>query len=186
MRADGALQAAMPLYLKDHSYGEYVFDWAWAEAYHRHGLDYYPKLVCAVPFTPVAGARILAADPRDGKRLVAVALKLAQELAVSSLHCLFPTRAEAEQMGAQGMMLRRTVQFHWANRDYGSFDDFLAGMSHDKRKKIRQDRRKLAAQGVAFERKPGSALTASDWAFFCRCYEATYRGLLERMGRVVA
>jgi hypothetical protein len=175
MRADGALKAAMPLYLKDHSYGEYVFDWAWAEAYHRHGLDYYPKLVCAVPFTPVSGARILSADPRDGKRLIAVALKLARELGVSSMHCLFPTHAEAEQMGVQGMMLRRTVQFHWANRHYGSFDAFLAGMSHDKRKKIRQERRRVREAGVSFRWLEGTDIKDEDWTFFTRCYRHTYR-----------
>ncbi|MGQ0750630.1 MAG: GNAT family N-acetyltransferase [Betaproteobacteria bacterium] len=175
MHVDGSLRAAMPMYLKDHSYGEYVFDWAWADAYHRHGLDYYPKLVCAVPFTPVSGARILAAHPRDRTHLVAVALKLAREIGVSSLHCLFPTQAEAEQMVGQGMMLRRTVQFHWTNQDYGSFEDFLAGMSHDKRKKIRQERRRVRDAGIEFRWLESTDISDDDWAFFTRCYRHTYR-----------
>ena len=91
LRKGTSLVGAMPLYVKDHSYGEYVFDWAWADAYYRHGLDYYPKLVCAVPFTPVTGARMLTQEPRDRARLVRAALEVARELDVSSLHCLFPT-----------------------------------------------------------------------------------------------
>ncbi|HJQ62722.1 MAG TPA: GNAT family N-acetyltransferase [Burkholderiales bacterium] len=174
-RKGGALAAAMPLYVKDHSYGEYVFDWAWADAYYRHGLEYYPKLVCAVPFTPVTGPRVLAANARDHARLIAAALQLARELDVSSLHCLFPPRDEAQQMAAHGMLLRRTVQFHWANRDYASFDDFLAGMSHDKRKKIRQERRKVREAGIQFRWLEGDAIGKEDWNFFTRCYRHTYR-----------
>ena len=175
MRAHGTVTAAMPMYLKDHSYGEYVFDWAWADAYHRHGLDYYPKLVCAVPFTPVTGMRVLGKQSGDRMRLVAAALKLARELEVSSFHCLFPTMEEAGQMVAQGMLLRRTVQFHWANRDYGSFEDFLAGMNHDKRKKIRQERRKVREAGIEFRWLEGADIKREDWAFFARCYRHTYR-----------
>ena len=92
LKRDGDLAGAMPLYLKDHSYGEYVFDWAWADAYHRHGVAYYPKLVCAVPFTPVTGPRLLAATDDDCDALIAAALDLARDLRVSSLHCLFPVR----------------------------------------------------------------------------------------------
>ena len=171
----GRLAAAMPLYLKDHSYGEYVFDWAWADAYHRHGLDYYPKLVCAVPFTPVTGTRLLAAQPRDRKQLIAAALDVARELDVSSLHCLFPTLDEAREMAAHDMLLRRSVQFHWANRDYASFDAFLAGMSHDKRKKIRQERRKVREAGIEFRWLEGEAIGKEDWTLFTRCYRHTYR-----------
>ena len=175
MRSGRSVIAAMPMYLKNHSYGEYVFDWAWADAYHRHGIEYYPKLVCAVPFTPVTGMRILGAQPHDRARLVTAALKLARELGVSSFHCLFPMPEESEQMVAQGMLLRRTVQFHWANRGYGAFDDFLAGMSHDKRKKIRQERRKVREAGIEFHWREGAEITQEDWAFFARCYRHTYR-----------
>jgi predicted N-acyltransferase len=174
-RERGALAAAMPLYVKTHSYGEYVFDWAWADAYCRHGLEYYPKLLSAIPFTPVTGQRVLATDPRHAKLLIAAALKLARELEVSSLHCLFPAREEAEAMARQDMMLRRAVQFHWLNRGYTSFDDFLAGMSHDKRKKIRQERRRVREAGISHRRLEGAEIGDGDWRFLARCYRQTYR-----------
>lgn len=171
----GALVAAAPLYLKSHSYGEYVFDWAWADAYHRHGYDYYPKLLCAVPFTPVTGGRLLAASEADRDRLIGAALGLAGKLGASSLHCLFPTRAEAERMVAHGMMPRTTVQFHWRNRGYASFEAFLGEFSHDKRKKVKQERRKTAAAGIRFKWLEGDEIRERDWAFFHRCYRQTYR-----------
>lgn len=175
VKHDGVLTAAMPLYLKEHSYGEYVFDWAWADAYHRHGLAYYPKLVSAVPFTPVTGTRLLATTGEARDELVAAALDLARELRVSSLHCLFPTENEAQKMVAHGMMRRTTVQFHWANRGYAGFDDFLAGFSHDKRKKVRQERRKVADAGIRFKWLEGDEIRERDWAFLNRCYRQTYR-----------
>ena len=175
LREHGKLAGAMPLYLKTHSYGEYVFDWAWADAYYRHGLNYYPKLLSAIPFTPVTGRRVLADGPQHRQRLIAAALQLARELDVSSLHCLFPTRGEAEHMAAGGMMLRRGVQFHWTNQGYASFDHFLGGMSHDKRKKIRQERRKVREAGLSFRWLEGAEIGAADWAFFTRCYRQTYR-----------
>jgi predicted N-acyltransferase len=175
LKRNGALEGAMPLYLKTHSYGEYVFDWAWADAYYRHGIEYYPKLLSAVPFTPVTGRRLLGATDEVRDRLVAAALSLARELRVSSLHCLFPTRQENERMVAHGMMPRTTVQFHWANRDYASFDAFLAGFSHDKRKKVRQERRKVTDAGVRFKWLEGDEIRERDWAFFNRCYRQTYR-----------
>src|SRR5688572_25043237 len=125
----GALAGAMPLFAKSHSYGEYVFDWAWADAHERHGIDYYPKLLCAVPFTPVQGTRILG---KEKAALIEAAPQLARE--TSSLHVLFPPEAEAELLAAQGMMLRRTVQFHWSNRGYADFEAFLAELSHGRRK----------------------------------------------------
>ncbi|MBI1964910.1 MAG: N-acetyltransferase [Betaproteobacteria bacterium] len=174
-KSRGALVGAMPLYLKAHSYGEYVFDWAWAEAYYRNGIAYYPKLVAAVPFTPVTGTRLLAADPAARELLIAAALELARRLGVSSLHCLFPTRAEARRLQAHGMMARTTVQFHWVNRGYGNFEEFLGGFSHDKRKKVRQERRKIDAAGIRFQWLEGDRITERDWAFFNRCYQKTYR-----------
>jgi hypothetical protein len=175
LKSGAALAGAMPLYLKDHSYGEYVFDWAWADAYHRHGIAYYPKLLCAVPFTPVAGARLLAATDADRDLLIRAALARARELRVSSLHCLFPTPAEARRLCGHGMMPRTTVQFHWTNRGYASFDEFLAGFSHDKRKKVKQERRKSVAAGIRFKWLEGDEIRERDWAFFHRCYRQTYR-----------
>jgi predicted N-acyltransferase len=171
----GRLAGAMPLYLKTHSYGEYVFDWAWADTYYRHGLHYYPKLLSAVPFTPVTGQRALARSRQDALRLVAAALELARQLGVSSFHCLFPTREQAQWMEESGMMLRRAVQFHWFNRGYADFEQFLAGMTHDKRKKVRQDRRKVREAGIDFRWAEGAGIGAEDWAFFFRCYRQTYR-----------
>jgi hypothetical protein len=175
LKSGAALTGAMPLYLKDHSFGEYVFDWAWADAYHRHGFAYYPKLLCAVPFTPVAGARLLAAADTDQDTLIRAALELAQKLGVSSLHCLFPTRPESQRMCAHGMMPRTTVQFHWTNQGYAGFDAFLAGFSHDKRKKVKQERRKTVAAGIRFKWLEGDEIRERDWAFFHRCYRQTYR-----------
>ena len=145
---DGRLSAAMPLYLKSHSYGEYVFDWAWADAYQRHGLEYYPKLVSAVPFSPVQGSRLMAASDAARRKLLGGALALAGN--ASSLHVLFPPEEEAQLMAQAGMLLRRGVQFHWRNPGYRSFEDFLAALSHDKRKKIRQERRRVRETGVRF------------------------------------
>lgn len=167
------LCAALPLYLKAHSYGEYVFDWAWADAYERSGLDYYPKLLAAVPFSPVTGARLLAAARADRARLVAAALEMAR--GVSSLHVLFPPEGEARELAAAGLLLRRGVQFHWTNPGYASFDEFLATLTHDKRKKIRQERRKVRAAGITLRRKTGPEITSADWDFFARCYALTYR-----------
>ena len=175
LNSGGALAGAMPLYLKTHSYGEYVFDWAWADAYHRHGVAYYPKLLSAVPFTPVTGARLLADTEAIQEHLIAGALELARQLRVSSLHCLFPTREETQRMIAHGMMGRTTVQFHWTNRNYRSFDEFLAGFSHDKRKKVRQERRKVSDSGIRFKWLEGDEITEDDWTFFNRCYRQTYR-----------
>jgi predicted N-acyltransferase len=169
-----ALVGALPLYQKAHSYGEYVFDWGWADAYRRHGRRYYPKLVAAVPFTPVTGPRVLG-DAATRRALVEAAVAQVEHGRVSSLHVLFVPADAAAELEREGLILRRGVQFHWRNAGWRDFDDFLAAFSHDKRKKIRQDRRKLAERGVAFERKLGTALTADDWAFFHRCYVATYR-----------
>ena len=172
---DNMLTGAMPLYLKNHSYGEYIFDWAWAEAYQRHGLKYYPKLVSAIPFTPVTGQRLLARSQPIRELLFSSAMQLAQDMGVSSLHCLFPVESQAKEMQALGMLLRSSVQFHWQNHDYADFDAYLAGMSHDKRKKIRQERRKVKDAGVEFEHVRGRDATEAHWAFFYECYQTTYR-----------
>ena len=169
------LRAAMPLYLKSHSYGEYVFDWAWADAYQRHGLAYYPKLLAAIPFSPVSGPRLLAAGEAERALLMHAALGLARDSESSSLHVLFPQPAEAALMRAQGMMLRAGVQFHWSNPGYASFEDFLAQLSRDKRKKIRQERRRVRDAGVHFRRLRGDEIKEDDWAYFAHCYRRTYR-----------
>lgn len=171
----GLLAGAMPLYLKGHSYGEYVFDWAWADAYQRHGLDYYPKLLCAVPFTPVVGARLLAAEPAQRALLAAGALELAREYRLSSLHVLYPRSEDLEQLQQHGLMLRQGRQFHWRNAGYADFDAFLAELSHDKRKKIRQERRRVREAGITFDWLEGAAISDADWQFFNRCYRQTYR-----------
>ncbi len=169
------LQAACPLYIKDHSYGEYVFDWAWANAYEQHGLAYYPKAVVAVPFTPVPGTRLLARDAQSRTLLVQGLVALCKQEELSSLHLLFGADEDIAACTEAGLMLRNTVQFHWTNAQYADFDSFLASLSHDKRKKIRQERRKVADAGVSFRWSRGADIPKADWDFFYRCYERTYR-----------
>ncbi|MDO8276938.1 MAG: GNAT family N-acetyltransferase [Burkholderiaceae bacterium] len=172
-----ALCGACALYLKDHSYGEYVFDWAWADAYQRHGLAYYPKALVAPPFTPVPGARLLACDAAARLALVRAAVAWCEAQKLSSLHLLFASDADIAACTEAGLMLRHTVQFHW-NKPTGAawagFDDFLMALSQDKRKKIRQERRKVADAGVRFRWSQGTDITPADWDFFYRCYERTY------------
>lgn len=171
----GNLVGAMPLYLKNHSYGEYVFDWAWADAYQRHGLDYYPKLLCAVPFTPIQGPRLMASTPARRRTLLDGALAFADRCGASSLHLLFPSKEIAQECEAAGLMLRKGVQFHWTNPGYRSFDEFLAQLAREKRKKIRQERRRVHEQGITYRWLRGTEAKESDWVFFDRCYRRTYR-----------
>jgi predicted N-acyltransferase len=162
----GKLRAAMPLYEKNHSWGEFVFDWAWANAYERAGLDYYPKLVSTIPFTPAPSPRLLLADQDDNdaaSRLIEAAVVLAGERGFSSLHVLFPTEQEIAILEAAGLKIRRDCQFHWHNRGYGSFDDFLTTFSSRKRKKARRDRRHVQEAGISFRRFSGAALTPEIW-----------------------
>ncbi|MBE0586984.1 MAG: GNAT family N-acetyltransferase [Betaproteobacteria bacterium HGW-Betaproteobacteria-9] len=168
------LHAACPMYLKQHSYGEYVFDWAWANAYEQHGLPYYPKALVAVPFTPVPGARLLARDPAARAALVQALLQHARDEDLSSLHLLFAQPQDVAACEQAGMMLRHTVQFHWQNRGVSDFDHFLASLQQEKRKKIRQERRKVAEAGVTFRWSRGADISSNDWDFFYRCYERTY------------
>ena len=170
-----SLCGAVPLYVKSHSYGEYVFDWSWAEAYQRHGLEYYPKLLSAIPFTPCSGGRLLAQTAADRKILLDGLLSLAAQSDVSSLHVLFPDAQDHQLLIAKGMMPRTSIQFHWQNAGYKSFDDFLATMSHDKRKKVKQERRKVVEAGITFKRLVGNDITEADWDFFVECYDHTYR-----------
>jgi predicted N-acyltransferase len=174
----GVLVAACPLYIKAHSYGEYVFDWAWADAYRRHGLAYYPKLLDAVPFTPVPGPRLLARNAADRQMLLRAMQQIAGDADLSSAHLLFLDEADQAAARASGWMMRSTVQFHWNNRrpePYVDFADFLSTLQREKRKKIQQERRRVSEAGVTFETLEGSAITAKDWDFFYRCYRLTYR-----------
>jgi uncharacterized protein len=171
---DDELHAACPLYVKGHSYGEYVFDWAWANAYEQHGLRYYPKALSAVPFTPVPGPRLLARDAKARAALVQSVLHWCRKKKVSSWHLLFASDEDVQACSDAGLMLRHTVQFHWTNAGYADFDAFLASLSQEKRKKIRQERRKVADAGVTFRHAEGAAITKQDWDFFYRCYERTY------------
>jgi predicted N-acyltransferase len=174
MRRGGELAGAVPLYLKAHSRGEYVFDYAWADAYARHGLRYYPKLLSAVPFTPVAGPRLLAASHADRVALARALVDVARELEISSLHLLFPRDEDLAALREAGYLVREGVQFHWRNRGYAGMDGFLASMSHDKRKKIKQDRKKVAQAGIGFRWLRGDAIDAKALDFFYDCYRRTY------------
>ena len=175
--------AVMPLYTKDNSYGEFVFDWGWAEAYQRYGLNYYPKLVTAIPFTPVAGPRagVSSAEAPQTvfKALLDALHRLAAEHGCSSWHLLFPDQplqASLQAMKESGAFLQReAVQFHWYNRGYLAFDDFLAGLRSSRRKNVKRERRLVAEQGISLQRKTGADISDDEWHGFYRCYVDTYR-----------
>ncbi|HUP06442.1 MAG TPA: GNAT family N-acetyltransferase [Caldimonas sp.] len=174
----GELVAACPVYLKDHSYGEYVFDWAWADAYQRHGLDYYPKLLAAVPFTPVPGPRLLGRHHEDRVLLLRALEQIARAASLSSAHLLFVDEDDLAAARAAGWLLRSGVQFHWTDPlagGYGDFAAFLATLQREKRKKIQQERRRVAEAGVTFEVLVGDEIRPRDWDYFHRCYTLTYR-----------
>jgi uncharacterized protein len=173
---DGRILGVAPLYLKSHSYGEYVFDWGWASAYERAGGQYYPKLQCAVPFTPVTGRRLLLrpdAGPDVAEALVAGMVELARRHKVSSVHVTFPTRDEWERLGAAGFLQRVGQQFHWENDGYRSFEDFLAALNSRKRKQIRRERREALENGIEIETLSGDAIEARHWDAFFRFYRST-------------
>jgi len=174
---DQRLMGAVPLYLKSHSYGEYVFDWGWADAYERAGGSYYPKLQACVPFTPVTGPRLLlhpaSEQPPVARALMAGMLELARQTQVSSLHVTFPTEAEWRDLGEAGFLLRTGLQYHWENRGYGSFDDFLASLASRKRKAIKKERRCVAESGVRLRALTGGEIEPRHWDAFYRFYRAT-------------
>lgn len=175
--AGEALVAAVPMYLKTHSYGEFVFDWAWAEAYARAGLDYYPKLVSAVPFTPVTGPRILLADPSNAslrRAVAATSLQLAEQLESSSVHWLFADRRDQEALEAAGLLLRAGFQFHWQNPGFRDFQDYLDSLRSKKRKQIRRERSEAASAGLEIELLHGSELSDDQCDAYHRLYTATY------------
>lgn len=168
--------AALPLYLKSHSMGEYVFDWSWADAYRRHGLEYYPKLVSAVPFTPCAGPRVLSSvdDPALLPQLYKEVLSLARELDASSWHVLFPDAATCEALCAQGTLRRMGCQYQWFNQNYSSFEHYLESFSSRKRKNLRKEREKVYGAGITFEHVEGAGIDAELWSTFYDFYASTY------------
>lgn len=196
----GEAIAALPLYLKDHSYGEYVFDWNWANAFHRHGIPYYPKLITAIPFTPATGPRLLCQPGREQDILPAlldaIAAKAA-EIDASSWHLLFPQAPLKEALAESGLAIRCGVQYHWHNRDYQNFDDFLAQCSSRKRKNLRKERRRAHEQGITLHQFQGDAINDELWQHFHRFYQLTYakrsghggylkHGFFEDIGRTMA
>lgn len=168
----------MPLYLKQHSYGEFVFDWAWAEAYQQNNMPYYPKALCAIPFTPVRGSRLLAVPDQNiaeiQSTLISTLKTLVSQNGLSSAHILFPEEMELVELKQQGFMLRDSVQFHWHNRSYQDFDQFLADLTMKRRKNIRRERAEVAQNNIEYRHLGGNLATPQDWTFFYRCYENTY------------
>jgi len=176
VRESGELVAAMPLYRKTNSYGEFVFDHAWADAWRRAGLDYYPKLVSAVPYTPATGQRLLCREGEDARwwpALIETGRRLARETGASGFHCLFAEPAEQDFMEGQ-MLARHDCQFHWRNRDYVDFEDFLARLRAKKRKNIRQERRRVRQAGIRFRVLDGDTASERDWADFAHFYDRLF------------
>ncbi len=175
---DDAVIGAMPLYQRTDSWGEFVFDWAWADAYSRAGLDYYPKLVSAIPFTPATGPRCLtlAGDEQSAvsSALVDCAIEVARRRDLSSFHMLFPEPREVDALEARGMLTRKDCQFHWRNKDFATFDEYLGTMRSAKRKKVRRERRRVAEQGIHFERRSGGEMTESLWHAVLPLYASTF------------
>jgi predicted N-acyltransferase len=169
------LVGAAPTYLKTHSRGEFVFDQSWAQAFEQHGLSYYPKLLAASPFTPVQGPRLLARDEEARAALAQSVAKLCVAAESSSAHVLFVEERDRDALVAAGFMVREGVQFHWHNEDYASTDEFLARLSHDKRKKLKQDSRYVTEAGITYEWLEGDALTEEHLEFFYGCYVNTYK-----------
>jgi hypothetical protein len=185
-RENGELLAAVPMYLKDNSYGEFVFDWGWADAYQRHGLAYYPKLVSAIPYTPATGPRFLVAPEAVGRRrdLVRACVEHALEDArlhdFSSVHWLFTTPEDTADLLETGSLRRLGCQFHWSNAGYRDFDDFLATLTAKKRKNIRRERRLVEESGLELELLPGDRVSAEQW----RCFHRFYCDTFQRLGGI--
>ncbi len=171
----GSLVGASPIFLKEHSYGEYVFDWSWAEAYQKYGKNYYPKIASCIPFTPATGPRIFGLDLSIKKNIVVQIEKLAYENKMSSSHILFCNESEKDIFGDPKWMLREGVQFKWFNKNYNNFAEFLSQLSHDKRKKIKQERKKIYDLGLKIKKIKGPEILESDLDFFYACYCNTYQ-----------
>lgn len=175
------LVAAMPMYLKHHSYGEYVFDWAWANAYKEHGLSYYPKLLSAIPFTPVGGMRIIGSDTTAFNLLLQAVKEFAKNNSISSIHVLFPPDADEKLFLEQGFLRRESVQFHWQNVSLerpgqllDSFEEFLYTLNKKRRNNIIRERASILDSGIYFEHVPGQNMSSEDWEFFYECYSSNY------------
>ncbi len=174
--ADGRVIGAVPMYLKSHSYGEYVFDWGWADAYERSGGRYYPKLLCAVPFTPVPGPRLLVAPdaaPETRSHLLAGMVELVRQRQLSSLHVNFPNDEDFATLGEAGFLQRVGQQFHWTNDGYRDFDDYLAALNSRKRKAVKKERREALAGGIEIDLLTGSDLNEKAWDAFYQLYLGT-------------
>lgn len=184
-RHEHVLVGALPLYLKWHSWGEFVFDWSWAEAYQRAGAAYYPKLVAAAPYTPCSGPRLLTADTpqADATRaaLIEAATALAAQLGASSVHCLFPEQGDLAFFERQGFHTRLGCQYHWHNRKYGDFDDYLSHFTAEKRKKVRRERRYVQEAGIGIDVLHGGELRQAEWRAFYDFYRSTF---LQKSGHV--
>lgn len=173
------LIAFMPLYLKQHSWGEYVFDHQWAQAYQQHGLDYYPKWLTAIPLTPCQGARIVSNNQEfDQLEIIRILLtfikQLSEQRGISSWHCLFPDLQQADLLRSLNLNIREGVQFHWFNKGYGDFNDFLQTLSASKRKMIKRERRRVSEQNVHLLRIAGPEVSDGQWQVFFELYTMTY------------
>ncbi len=173
-----ALSAACPAYIKTNSYGEFVFDWSWAEAYEQHGLEYYPKLVVGVPYTPVAGQRLLVhpeADyDRQAKTLARAVIDYAEQAGLTGVHFLFANEKDSETLRTEGLSLRLDCQYHWLNRHYANFDDFLARCTAKRRKTIKRERRSVEEQHLRHEVRSGDSLSNEEWRTVCDLYTSTF------------
>jgi len=178
LRRGGDVAAVMPLYLKSHSYGEYVFDWSWADAWRQRGLPYYPKLVTAIPFTPATGPRLCALPGTDTDECVQAAVTAVKALAarrdISSWHLLFPEKALSDSLVEAGMHRRAATQFHWFNDGYRDFEEFLGTFNSRKRKSLKRERRRVAEQGLILDTRVGGDIREENWEQFYRFYQLTY------------
>ena len=178
LRQGDQIQAVMPQYLKSHSYGEYVFDWSWADAWRQSGLSYYPKLIAAIPFTPATGPRLCTAPDADPQWCLEAAVqavtRFAGERELSSWHCLFPEQPISEQLLAMGLPRRAATQFHWFNDGYDSFDDFLGTFNSRKRKALKRERRRINEQDLSLRVLSGDAIDEEHWQQFYHFYQLTY------------
>ena len=180
---ENKLIAFLPAYIKTHSYGEYVFDHSWANAYEQHGLAYYPKLIIALPFTPVTAARALIAASTNIAKVTQyigdIKESMMQKLSISSIHILFPDEQSASELLNHGFHQRMSVQFNWHNKQYSHFDDFMASLTARRRRSIKKERKGITKQGVSVRRVAGDNISQQDIDFFYTCYQQTY---LKRSG----
>ncbi len=176
---DEALVGGLPLYVKSHSYGEYVFDWAWAEAYEKNGLNYYPKLIAAIPFSPITSQRLLVASVNNASQIQSLMVETLEEITrsnqFSGAHVLFPNDDSAKVLSEANWLQRHGVQFQWKNESFENFEGFLSQLTQEKRKKIRQERKKVVNSGVVCHRVKGPDISEAQWEFFYQCYCNTYR-----------